>query len=474
MAGLAGTPPYIHPLSKAKPNSGGRQSAIAQHLGAPRFLNRASGKMETRGAMKTYHRETLAGKHGKPSGGSPGTSGGKSGGGGGQPGGKPAGGFNLDTANQGDIHNRSVTLARLERNAALSPLEAQGRQIQANEQGVQQSFKNLQGSADQNLQKLGGGQAASAKTFENQAAENALTAGKAIETAGQTANTLTGGYTSPELKAQLALSSQQAAGTGGAGSQFAQNIAAGSAAQLAQMRGAASLKALGGSQAITNTFQKQQQGVQQAQQGVLAKVAPRALEIEGNLGKEQYTRRATREALGLKGASLKQAGELGFGKLAQGAAALKQKGEEGTKNREIKEKVLEFQEAHAGTQDKYSKMSANDQHIYKQAEMRYKRFLETHGGKAPDKKEGRGKANEVEHASAIAFANGVRKGSKDLHGAKQRAKEAIEKAYGGVAPTALVTAAMNVAYYGRLSKADRAWAESYGLTGEIKPNWFKG
>jgi hypothetical protein len=193
-----------------------------------------------------------------------------------------------------------VTQARLERNAALQPLQTQGAQIQANEQGAQAAYAKLQGSENEQLQKLGAQQEASAKTLQNQMAENALQQGKAIETTGQTQASMTGGYVSPELRSQLLSQSQLAGQTGGAGNQFAQNLAQAGATNLAEMRGSASLKALGGSQNLTNFFQKQQQGVQQNEQGVLAKVAPRALEIEGNLGKEQFTRKATAGALELK------------------------------------------------------------------------------------------------------------------------------------------------------------------------------
>jgi hypothetical protein len=418
-------------------------------------LNRGSGKMETRGQMKAYHKETLAGKHGKPAGGPPGTSGGKSKGGGGKPGGQPApGGFNLETANQGDIHNRAVTQTRLERNAALQPYQAQGAQIQANEAGAQQAYAKLQGSENEQLAKLGTQQEASAKTLQNQMAENALQQGKAIETTGQTQASMTGGYVSPELRSQLLSQSQLAGQTGGAGNQFAQNLAQAGATNLAEMRGTASLKALGGSQNLTNFFQKQQQGVQQNEQGVLAKVAPRALEIEGNLGKEQYTRRATQAAL--EGKSLAQA----------------QKGKETLARLRTTERGQNItREGHEMTAQ--TAREGHQQKLWEHTHPTGKATGRKGSGKPEKSPESATKfMHEVSGAEAAGRQVFAQSGKKSLYNRK-RQEQVRHYLAGRGASGDVISATLNMLVYGKLGKKDRQTAKAYGVIPEkAPPGWF--
>ncbi len=448
MAGFGITPPYIHPLSKPQPNAGGRQAAIAHHMGAPKQHAKAPSKPAAKPkAPPKAPRSPKAAK-------------------------APPG---IGNMNQGDVHNKAVTLARLERNASLAPLQSQAKEIGANEQGVQQRYGQLVGAANTQAEHLQQGQAASAKTFENQAAENALTAGKAIETAGQTQALMTGGYTSPELRAQMALSSQQAAGQGGAGSAFAQSVAASGASNIAQMRGAASLNALGGSQQITNAFQKQAAQNQQAQQGVIGKVAPRAAELEEKIGQANFSDKAVMGKLAFEGVKLKQAGELGRGKIAatkEGNQLTRLTGIEGNRARAAD---LKFKENNAKVVNGIANLNANDQKKYHEAETRYKNYVESHGGKPPDPTEGRKYMGELERAATIASHSGIRRGltGQALKDAKKKARETITTTAKGTIPNNMIEAAFNLAYYGRLSATDRAVAESYGLTKEIRPHWFR-
>ncbi len=326
----------------AKPNAGPRQSAIAHHMGAPK----------QRPAKPVAKPKAAAPPKAAP-----------------RPAAKGLGSSQkaIGELNQGDVVNRARTEARLARNQELVPLKAQAAEIKGNEQGVQQRYGQLVGAQNTQLEKLQQGQEASAKTFQNQMAENALTQGKAIETAGQTQASMTGGYVSPELRAQQALSSQQAAGQGGAGSAFAQQVAAGGANEIAQMRAAASLSALGGSQAVSNTFQKQLAQNQTAQQGVFAKTGLREVEGRTKLEQANFADQAAKAKLGSEGiklqqagAKIRQAGELGRAKIgaserastrtresAKESAAASREGHQLTAasqaaNRELKK----YQEAH--------------------------------------------------------------------------------------------------------------------------------
>ncbi len=71
---------------------------------------------------------------------------------------------------------------------------------------------------------------------------------------------------------------------------------------------------------------------------------------------------------------------------------------------------------------------------------------------------------------------GLRPGVKNVRDAKRAAIQAIrDQAAAGkeTVPNDIMNAAVNLAYYGRLSSVDRAVAESYGLTPEIRGQWFK-
>ncbi len=283
---MAGFGPNLPPAIRAggKPNAGPRQSAIAHHMGAPKQQQHVASKAPA-GHPKPAAKPKAAPRPPKIG----------------------SGQKEIGTLNPGDVVNQSVTRARQERNVALAPLQSQANEIKGNEQGVQQRYGQLQGAQNTQLEKIQQGQEASAKTFQNQMAENALTQGKAIETAGQTQASMTGGYVSPELRAQQALSSQQAAGQGGAGSTFAQSVAASGASEIGQMRAAASLSALGGNQQIAGFFQKQLAANQAAQQGVIGKVGPRTTELEEKIGQTNYTDQLAKAKLASEGVKLNQA-----------------------------------------------------------------------------------------------------------------------------------------------------------------------
>ncbi len=279
---MAGFGPNLPPAVKAGIKAAGqphiRQSAAAQHLGAPQKPPRAPQR-----APKAQMRARPPAKIGS---------------------GQKA----IGTLNPGDIHNIAVTQSRLARNAELAPLKAQAGEIQANEQGATQAYGKLVGAGNEQLGQISTNVGNSAKTAENAAAEQALNTPKAIETSGQSQASMTAGYMTPELRAELGAEAQQAGSSAGARASAAQNIAQEGSNLVEQIRAAASLKALGGQQNITGAFQKQAKANQIAQQAAIAKTGSRQAEIESKLGQQNFTDRATAQGLGLKLQTLNQKG----------------------------------------------------------------------------------------------------------------------------------------------------------------------
>ncbi len=426
-------------LRGAKPNAGPRQSAIAHHMGAPK--------------APVSHPKAAAKPKAAPR----------------PP--KPAGApKSIGNLNQGDVHNRAVTLSRLERNASLAPLQTQATEIKGNEAGVQANYAKLVGGENEQFQKIGEQQAASAKTFQNQMAENALQQGKAIETAGQTGASMTGGYASPELRAQLLGEAQLAGQQGGAGNQFAQNVATTGAANIANMRGAAALNALGGSQAVSNVFQKQLGANQQAQQGVLAKVGPRAAELEEKIGQANFADQAAKAKLASEGVKLNLAAEKNklYGKSIEGANFARRADAEskraatklGFAKLEGDERQRKINNQINSGKLRVSELSAQDKSAY-------------------DKWKQSQPGSVALSASAIKFVDGVAKAESyarahvthPKHGHEE--VENVRKELRGKNISAdEISAALNKLVYGHVGPGDAKRAKALGITKATNPSWF--
>lgn len=270
-----------------------RMTAAAQHLGAPRAAPQRAPRAPQR-APRAAPRPPKVGSGQKP----------------------------LGTLNPGDIHNVAVTQGRLAQRAELAPLQSQAQEIRGNEQGASQAYGKLVSASEPVFQGIIQNMGASAKTAENTAAEAALQAPKAVETAGQSQASMTAGYASPELRSELLNEAQQAGANAGSRSLAAQNIAQGGQNLIEEMRGAAALKALGGGQNITNTFQKQLVTNENAQRNAITKSAGRVPEIEQKLGQQNFADALTKAKLanegikiGQAGAKIRQTGELGAAKV---------------------------------------------------------------------------------------------------------------------------------------------------------------
>jgi hypothetical protein len=361
--------------------------------------------------------------------------------------------------------------------AALGPLQNQGKEVQANEAGASQRYQGYAGAANTLLGGFAAQQQASAKTAENAAADNALQAGKAIETTGQQQASMTAGFMTPELKAELAAEGNRTSAAGAAGNTFAANTGQSGENLLSGIRGAAALRAVEGQGKITDFFQKQQQQIQ-AKEGELAgKQGAEKGRIENELAQKNLTDYATLQSLGIKGQALVQKGtetkekirttERGqnFGRAnnqENNATRIKQ----GEENNRVKERGQNFSRASA--QEKAA-IAKEHNVIYAQI------HKETANGTKPNPTAGRKMMSLVDGAAgyaAMKLKSGASQATvrKELSVGEGTGKGGEEGQ--GYTPD-VIHAAMNLAVYGVLGPEDRAVMTKYGLTNKIRPEWFK-
>lgn len=347
-------------------------------------------------------------------------------------------------------------------NSELTPLRQQSTQIGQNELGASERYGKYSEAANNLLGSVASQQQASAKTFENQAADSALQAGKVIDTAGQNQASLTDGYVSPELRAQLNAEASQSSAAGAAGNTFAQSSAQSGENLLAGIRGAAALRSVEGQQKITGNFQKQQQANQSQQATAIGRIGANTSKLQTELGQKQFTDAITQQSLGIKQGQLGVARQNAVSK-ARGVGVSEQKlGLEGQK--------FAFGKWAKENEIAISKLSATDKAQYDQAQTRYKAYLEGHGGKEPSPAEGRKYIAKL--SSAVEIAHQVLAGVNNGRGNAELQKKAREELVKQGASADVVSAALNLAVYGRLGPADQAAAISYGLTPNLRPQWF--
>ncbi len=332
-------------------------------------------------------------------------------------------------------------------NAELQPLKAQQQEIRANELGASERYGQYAGQANNLLGQLGTAQQASAKTFENQAADSALQAGKAIETSGQNASTLTGGYIAPELRAELNAEANRSVAAGAAGNTFAQNSAQSGENLLSGLRGAAALRATEGQGKLTDTFQKEAGQVRSREGAAVAKLGPFQAKVESELGQKNLTDNAVQQGLGLKTQTLQQKGaetRERVGATVRGQNLASSRNRENVKEREWATKAnLTYKETHPTGKS-------------------------TNAPKAPSPKEGRSYMAKLSTAEQIARTILGSK-TKDPAAQKTAREELAKKGASGD----VISAALNLVAYGRLGPQDRRTAEAYGLTNTMRPAWFR-
>jgi hypothetical protein len=301
------------------PSQGPRQSAAAVALGAPkgvsrakapgkvpgggRYLNKASGKMESAQQIKDYrapanpHPSRAIGAQAVPAARPPSR---------GQTVFNPA----EHQYNEAQLTHLGTVQAQNQQQAELGQYGRQAGEVSGQEQAVQKAYGGIANTTNTLLGTLAGQSAEGAKTAENQAADAALQAGKSVETAGQNAASLTAGYLSPEVKAQLQSESARAGATGQAGTSLAANLGQNENNYMANMRAAAAQKATEGSSQIAGTYGKQLGLIRGKEAEATAKVVPNSLKFANELGQKQFTDIITKGGLNLKQNTLEQkAGE---------------------------------------------------------------------------------------------------------------------------------------------------------------------
>lgn len=440
----------------------------------PRFLNKGTGKMETAQQMKASRTKALAPsapQHVAAKGAPQAKTAPK----GVVPSRAPA--KSWIEMNPGEIQKLAASTVGKDTQAELGPYRQRQGEISGTENTVAKRYGAYGEAADKLLGGIQETQANSAKTFENQAADAVAKSQGEVNTTGQNAITNNAGYEDPQLRAQLASEQGAVTSIGAAAQANANTLGQNEANTLATIRAAAAQRVAEGQRGIASTFGKQR-GETQAKEGeLLAKESGASQKLDTELLQKQFANRATEQGLGIKLGTLK-VNEQNAATKARSTTASERNN--AAKNTLASEKLKlaagkqGFEEWAKREDTEIKKLSAVDKARFDEAEIRVKE--QSLKGKAPNPKEGRKYMNELATAETIATANGVRasKTGKSLQEAKTKAEEAITKAAkGATVNREIIEAAMNLAYYGRLSTADQAVAISNGLTPEIRPEWFK-
>jgi len=377
------------------------------------------------------------------------------------------------------LAHRATKMAQAQGAAETAPLQNQAKEIGATEAAVQARYKALGEQQTQSLAGISQQAEASAKTAQNTAADNALKAGQSIETTGQAQQGLAGGYISPEVKAELQAQGQKAAGTGAAGVSLAQQSGQNEQNFMSNLRASAAARVAQGGGEIANTYGKQLRENSNKQGEVAGKVAALGPKIRSELESSQFNQQAVKGKLGSENI------KLGIDKEKVGIDAQNAR----TKAVDAFNKAQGAKEGHNLTRaklglengkfsfEKWAKesdlkikgLSAKDKAIYDQAQVRIKEAQTT--GKAPSPAEGRKYMSALSSGLTKAKAVlGTHNQGRGNAASQTQAREELTKAG---ATTDQINAIMNLAVYGRLSKADQAAAISYGLTPNLRQEWFR-
>lgn len=431
----------------------------------PRFLNKASGKMETTQQMRGYRAQAGARAignvpHAPRAPAIQGSSGTGEG---------PAKSW-LDMG-PAELHNYATRQVTQNTQAELQPYRQKAGEIYGTEQAVAQRYGGYGQATDAQLAGLQTAAAGSAKTAENTAADQALKARQAVETTGQNTQAQNGGYLDPQVRTALDNQKALVAASGQTQLGAVQALGANEQNFMANLRAAATQRVQEGQQGIAGTYGKQQAANSQAQNQLLGRVPGGITKLETELGQKQFSNRATEAGLGIKLSGIQQkAAETHerVGATERGQNLAVQRNRENVTQRETSGlRSARLNEIGKET----AKMSAEDKARYDQARIRIDE--QNKSGKAPNPKEGRSYMAQLSKAEAMArqFLGNQRQGGKPEKRAKEeQARQMLskEKANGDI-----ISAALNLAVYGRLGPADQATALSYGMTPDMRPQWFR-
>ncbi len=335
--------------------------------------------------------------------------------------------------------------------AELQPFKARGQEIQGTEQTVAKRYGGIGEQTQGTLTNLVGQSEAGAKTAENQAAEATLAANKAIESTGQTNQTLNAGYLDSQVRAAQEAAKANVAGIGASAQAGAQARGQGEEAFMRELRGVASQRALEGQGNIASLYGKQLTQNRGKEGEVLARNQAREKEERLTLPRELLTQK------------------LGVQKLANEGIKVQQGGEK----IRATERGQNLNRASAQERAGVTIRGQNIQKWAKEADLNYKvshpSGKSTNAPKAPSPAEGRKYQAKISTAESLARAL-LPGGPRSTRPQQEAAREELRKKG---ATGDLISAALNLVVYGRLGPQDRRTAEAYGLTRQMRPQWFR-
>jgi hypothetical protein len=343
-----------------------------------RFLNKASHKMETKQAMGKYRVPAAARALGAPRhGASPSA-----------PRHQPSGPAHAGPApqsplemNPAQLHAYNTAQVKQNTQAELLPFRQKSAELNNQEQTTANRYAGYAQATQSQLGGLQEGQAASAKTATNEAAESALRASKAIETTGQSSAQQNAGYVDPQVKAALSNQQGNVQATGQAREAGAAAMNQNEANFLTNLRAAAAQRATEGMQGIASTYGKQRGEVGGQERQALARMPGQISKLDTEGLQRQFNDRATEQGLGIKIQTLGQKAQetqarLNVTKRGQNltaqsqAEARKQKGEEhkGSLALGLKNYYLNKEKADKGTTPAGTKpLTTNERNKYIEA-----------------------------------------------------------------------------------------------------------
>lgn len=374
--------------------------------------------------------------------------------------------------NPAQIAQRGTHMAQLQQKAELSPLQGQAKELSGTEAAAQARFKALGEAQSTNLQGISQQAETSAKTSENRAADLALQTAKSIESSGQAEAGQLGGYVSPELKAQMLAAGQRASETTGAGQSLAAQSGQNEANYLQNLRASAAAKVTEGSRQIAAPYGKALAENAGKQRETIAKTAPNAAKYQQELGKEAFNQKATQLGLGIKNSELGlKTGKLGVEKQNASTNAFKARtgAQTAAAKLGLEGRKLGFNEWATKEKVAISKLSAADKAIYDRAQIKVKENAAQ--GKTASPKEGRKYMDRINGSVAVirAALGGTNQG-RGTHTSQEEIRAKLREK--GISDD-VISAALNLAVYNRLSTADQAAAIANGLTPNLRPQWFR-
>lgn len=198
----------------------------------------------------------------------------------------------------GELKHFATKTVQQSTKTELEPFRRRAGEISGQEQNVASRYGAYGRATDTLLGGIQGEAGGSARTFENQVAQNALNASKGIETSGQElANQAAG---SPQLAAQLQAERANVTGIGAAQQGAAGQLGQSESNFMTNLRAAAAQKVAEGQGQIAGAFGKQRAENQAKESELLSRQPGAITKLLTELTQKQFTNRAAEAGLGIK------------------------------------------------------------------------------------------------------------------------------------------------------------------------------